>query len=37
MSRVGSPGAAGPLRSLEMLQLRMDVLQADDMAGSYQH
>jgi len=33
VSRVGSPGAAGPLKSLEMLQLRMDVLQADDMVA----
>ena len=31
VSRIGSPGAAGPLMSLDMLQLRLDVMQADDM------
>ena len=32
VSRIGSPGAAGPLMSLDMLQLRLDVMQADDMS-----
>ena len=32
VSRVGSPGAAGPLTSLNVLQLRLDVMQADDMS-----
>ena len=32
VSRIGSPGAAGPLMSLNMLQLRLDVMQADDMS-----
>ena len=33
VSRIGSPGAAGPLKSLDMMQLRLDVMQADDMVG----
>ena len=32
VSRIGSPGAAGPLASLNVLQLRLDVMQADDMS-----
>ena len=32
VSRIGSPGAAGPLTSLNVLQLRLDVMQADDMS-----
>tara|TARA_B110000977_G_scaffold195888_1_gene275182 strand:- start:3332 stop:4546 length:1215 start_codon:yes stop_codon:yes gene_type:complete len=32
VSRIGSPGAAGPLMSMNMLQLRLDVMQADDMS-----
>ena len=31
VSRIGTPGAAGPLKSLDMMQLRLDVMQADDM------
>lgn len=32
VSRIGSPGAAGALTSLNVLQLRLDVMQADDMS-----
>lgn len=31
VSRIGSPGAAGPFRSLNFLQLRLDLMQSDDM------
>jgi F-type H+-transporting ATPase subunit alpha len=32
VSRIGLPGAAGPFTSLNVLQLRLDVMQADDMS-----
>ena len=31
VSRIGAPGAAGPFRSLNFLQLRLDLMQSDDM------
>ena len=31
VSRIGSPGAAGPFRSLDYLQLRLDLLRGGDM------
>ena len=33
VSRIGLPGAAGPLKSLDMMQVRLDVMQADDMGA----
>jgi F-type H+-transporting ATPase subunit alpha len=33
VSRIGTPGAAAPLKSLDMMQIRLDVMQADDMVA----